>query len=229
MGRRELLRTDAGTAPAMSESRARVLGALQDAASWLGVNEVAERLGLHPNTVRFHLDALVDAGAVERVTEERDQPGRPRALYSARPDADRVGKRSYRLLAEILAGYVAAETPEPGKAAAQAGRAWGSYLADRPPPFRRVDADAAIGQLTRTLDDIGFAPEPDGSGGTRRILLRHCPFRETAVEHREVVCSVHLGLMQGLLGELRAPVRVERLDPFVEPHLCVARLAEAAV
>jgi len=211
MGRRELLRTDAGTAPAMSESRARVLGALQDAASWLGVNEVAERLGLHPNT------------------EERDQPGRPRALYSARPDADRVGKRSYRLLAEILAGYVAAETPEPGKAAAQAGRAWGSYLADRPPPFRRVDADAAIGQLTRTLDDIGFAPEPDGSGGTRRILLRHCPFRETAVEHREVVCSVHLGLMQGLLGELRAPVRVERLDPFVEPHLCIARLAEAAV
>ena len=36
----------------------------------------------------------------------RPRPGRPRALYTARPDGPRAGQRSYRLLADILAGYV---------------------------------------------------------------------------------------------------------------------------
>jgi hypothetical protein len=31
--------------------------------------------------------------------------------------------------------------------------------------------------------------------------------------------------MQGLLAELDAPVHAERLDPFVEPSLCIAHLA----
>jgi predicted ArsR family transcriptional regulator len=38
---------------------------------------------------------------------------------------------------------------------------------------------------------------------------------------------VHLGLMQGALTAMRAPVTVDRLDPFVEPDLCVAHLASA--
>ena len=57
-----------------------------------------------------------------------------------------------------------------------------------------------------TLDDIGFAPEPVTAGRQRRILLHHCPFREAAEEHREVVCTIHLGLMRGLLAELDAPI-----------------------
>jgi predicted ArsR family transcriptional regulator len=40
-----------------------------------------------------------------------------------------------------------------------------------------------------------------------------------------VVCSIHLGLMQGMLAELDAPIDTDRLDPFVEPDLCVARLS----
>jgi hypothetical protein len=33
--------------------------------------------------------------------------------------------------------------------------------------------------------------------------------------------------MQGALTAMRAPVTVDRLDPFVEPDLCVAHLAPA--
>ena len=228
MAVRELLRADQGPAPALGESRARVLSVLQDAGEPLGVGEVAKRVGLHPNTARFHLDALVEAGLVERAVEDRERPGRPRTLYTARPNAARAGQRSYRLLAEVLASYVAAEIPRPAQAAVHAGQAWGRYLAERPPPFRRIDADTAAEHLVRTLGDIGFAPEAVTAGGRRRILLRHCPFREAAEEHREVVCSIHLGLMQGLLAELDAPIDAERLDPFVEPHLCVANLARSA-
>jgi hypothetical protein len=31
--------------------------------------------------------------------------------------------------------------------------------------------------------------------------------------------------MQGMLAELDAPIVAERLDPFVEPSLCIAHLA----
>lgn len=213
-----------GAPPPLGESRSRVLGALQEADGPLGVAEVAERLRLHPNTARFHLDALVREGMAERAVEDRQQPGRPRALYTATAPSSRAGERSYRLLAEILASYVAAEVPQPARAALDAGRAWGRYLTERPPPFRRVDAPAATQQLVRTLDEIGFAPESVSTGRSQQIRLHHCPFRETAEEHREVVCSIHLGLMQGLLSELDAPVTTERLDPFVEPNLCVAHL-----
>ncbi|HZJ06739.1 MAG TPA: ArsR family transcriptional regulator, partial [Nocardioidaceae bacterium] len=54
--------------------------------------------------------------------------------------------------------------------------------------------------------------------------LRHCPFREVAQKHTDIVCAIHLGLMQGALDELGAPMTTTSLDPFVTPHMCVARL-----
>jgi predicted ArsR family transcriptional regulator len=219
----ELLPDDGG-APALGESRARVLGVLQDAGEPLGVDDVAQRVGLHANTARFHLEGLVEDGLAERTTQVRAQRGRPRVLYTVVPGTAPVGRRSYRLLAEILASYLAAEVPQPARAAVTAGRAWGSFLADRPPPFTHIDAAVATQQLVEVLDEIGFTPEAVSAGRQRRILLHHCPFRETAQVHPEVVCSVHLGLMQGLLGAIGAPIDTERLDPFVEPNLCVAHV-----
>jgi hypothetical protein len=35
---------------------------------------------------------------------------------------------------------------------------------------------------------------------------------------------VHLGLMQGALAALRAPITVGRLEPFAEPDLCLTHL-----
>ena len=222
MDAHELTRPDPGTAPPLGDSRTQVLAALRGADGPSTAGAVAGQVGLHANTARFHLDALVEAGLADRSTEARERPGRPRVLYSAR--ADHAGVRSYRLLAEILSGYLAGATPRPAEAALAAGQAWGRYLADRPPPFHRLDAETSIGRLVRVLDDIGFAPEAVTAGAERRVLLRHCPFREIAEEHGEVVCSIHLGLMRGLLAELDAPLTAERLVPFAEPTLCVAHL-----
>ena len=224
MPTRGLTRPDPDGSAALGESRSRVLAVLQDAGAPLGVGEVAAIVGLHSNTARFHLDALAGSGLVERTLEERELPGRPRTLYAARAESARAGRRSYRLLAEILTSYIAGQTPHPAAAALQAGRVWGRYLAERLPPYRRIDAAQATRLLVGTLDDIGFSPEAIVAGRKRRILLHQCPFRETAEEHREVVCSVHLGLMQGVLAELDAPLIADRLDPFVEPSLCVAHL-----
>ena len=45
-----------------------------------------------------------------------------------------------------------------------------------------------------------------------------------AQNHQDVVCELHFGLMQGVLDQMRAPVTVDRLEPFAEPALCVAYL-----
>ena len=209
----------------LGETRSSVLEVLQNTGAQLGVNDVAARLSLHPNTVRIHLDALMASGLVEAEPEERALPGRPRTLYSANPNSASAGRRNYRLLAEILASSMAAQTSHPREVAINAGQEWGRYLGEGPPPFTRVDATEATRRLVSAMEDIGFAPEAVTKGRRHQVLLHRCPFREVAQEHPEVVCSIHLGLMNGLLTELDAPVEVDRLDPFVEPAQCVASLS----
>jgi predicted ArsR family transcriptional regulator len=219
--------TDPGSVP-VGESRGRVLEALRAADGPLAARDVADRTGLHTNTARAHLDGLVAAGLAERRPEARVRPGRPRVVYRAAAVDGPVGQRSYRLLAGILAGLVTERLPDPERAAAGAGELWGRYLADRPAPWERIGAEEGVRRLTGVLADAGFAPE--ATGGPDRplvIALRHCPFREVAEQHRGVVCSLHLGLMKGVLAELRTPVAAERLEPFVEPSLCLAHLAPA--
>ncbi len=55
--------------------------------------------------------------------------------------------------------------------------------------------------------------------------MRACPFLELARAHQDVICPIHLGLMRGALAELKARTRATQLEPFVQPDLCVARLA----
>jgi predicted ArsR family transcriptional regulator len=209
----------------LGRSRADVLDILRAADGPLGVREVAQQMGLHPNTARFHLDALVEAGLAARETEERETPGRPRIGYRAVSDGP-AGRRRYRLLAEMLTSLIAGTVPEPGKAAEEAGREWGAYLTEQPPPYQRLTAEEAVAKLTALMEELGFAPQAEAGdgGGQYRLCLRQCPFREVAQQHQNVICALHLGLMRGALARMRAPVAAERLDPFVEPSLCVARL-----
>jgi predicted ArsR family transcriptional regulator len=93
----------------------------------------------------------------------------------------------------------------------------------RPPPFRTVDRAEAVARLVAMLEDLDFAPDP-ADDPPEWIRLRHCPFLELARPHRDLVCPVHLGLMQGALSELAAPITVDRLEPFAEPTACLAHL-----
>jgi predicted ArsR family transcriptional regulator len=209
----------------LGRSRADVLDMLRAADGPLGVREVAQRMGLHPNTARFHLEALTEAALAVRETEDRERPGRPRIGYRAVADGP-AGRRRYRLLAEMLTSLIAGTMLEPGKAAEEAGREWGAFLAEPPPPYQRLSAAEAIASLTAIMEELGFAPRAEAGGDSEeyRLCLRQCPFREVAQHHQDVICSLHLGLMRGALARMRAPVSAKRLDPFVEPSLCVAQL-----
>jgi predicted ArsR family transcriptional regulator len=111
----------------LGQSRAHVLDLLRAAGSPVGVQEIAGRAGLHPNTARFHLDALVEAGLAARAPAERATPGRPSMTYRAVEGGGPAGRRHYRLLAEMLTSLIAGMMPQPGEAAAEAGREWGPH------------------------------------------------------------------------------------------------------
>ncbi|WP_199571870.1 helix-turn-helix transcriptional regulator [Streptomyces murinus] len=253
---------------AESPRRRAVLEVLRAAPAPLGVTETAERLGVHPNTVRFHLDALVAEALVERRAEASTGPGRPRTVYTVRPGMDRGGARGYLLLARmLLSRWTSADPAEAREQAMETGREWGRFLVDPLPPFERPTAERSVARLLALLADLGFEPEPaagaapetapesapgagresasesapgagwesvsDPGPGTadentpERIRLRHCPFLELAEEHGELICPLHLGLIQGALDRLDAPLTATRLEPFAEPDSCYAHLSAA--
>jgi predicted ArsR family transcriptional regulator len=201
--------------------RAEVLARLREAEGALSVQQVASQTGLHVNTARFHLDRLANEGLAERAAEGRDRPGRPRMLYTARTEVPEP--QSYGFLAEMLTGLVGS-LDDADAVAVETGRAWGRHLVDRPAPSQRVNAGDATDRLRRVLDSIGFQPEVRVGSDEIEIQLHHCPFREVAERHTDVVCALHLGLIEGALAELRAPVSAQSLEPFVTPHVCLARL-----
>jgi len=208
----------------IGRSRGRVLDLLRAHDAPLQVRDVAQRMGLHPNTARFHLEALAAAGLASRIRLKPAAVGRPATAYRALPGPVAAGQRRYRLLAEMLSSLVSGVMPDPSSAAAEAGREWGAYLADQPPPFERPSAAEAMGKLVAILAELGFDPKVVTDAPLNQIDLCQCPFREVAMRHQDVVCSLHLGLMQGALTRMRAQVDAERLEPFVEPGRCIAHL-----
>lgn len=206
-------------------SRARILAELADGGQ-LDARELAGRVGLHVNTVRVHVNALAEAGLVESETLPPRGRGRPRVAYRTTAAAGDTGGRRYRLLAEILTGLVARFGPEAAEQLEEIGEDWGHYLVDGPPPSAQLSDDEAVERLVALLAELGFQPEfMQDARGRRRIEMRPCPFLELARAHQDVICPIHLGLLRGALAELDASTRATKLEAFVEPDLCVARLA----
>jgi predicted ArsR family transcriptional regulator len=131
--------------------------------------------------------------------------------------------RGYQFLAEMLAGHLAATADDPEATATAVGEAWGRYLSGRPVPFSRVTEEESVARITEILDRAGFSPARHGAD-SYRLELRTCPFRTVADREPGVVCSIHLGLMRGVLAEMNAPVEVVRLDRFEAPFPCLTHL-----
>jgi predicted ArsR family transcriptional regulator len=201
------------------ERRVRILDELRQRPAGLDVRELGERLELHPNTIRWHLGILADAGLVNSRAEGRTTPGRPRVVYTLAEEVHPAEGESYRLLATILGGTLAGV--EDGRARAESeGAAWGRYLVRHPPPHARLTDAEAVQEVADLLAQQGFRPEIDKG----EIRMRRCPFRELAESDDGLVCAVHRGIISGALRALGSDLDVERLDTFVEPELCIARL-----
>jgi predicted ArsR family transcriptional regulator len=205
-------------------SRRRLLELLRAAGSRLDVAALAAASGLHPNTVRFHLDVLVRAGFVQEYAERSGTRGRPRTVYA--PSSPAGGDESgYRLLANMLVTHL--DDTGAGGSAERAGRSWARRVmpADPSPPGETA---AVVRRVVALFTEMGFEPSVVPHGHGQRVLLHACPFQALAEEHPGVVCAVHLGLLREVVEQATAGAVQADLSPFVQPRLCAADIVPAA-
>lgn len=202
--------------------REQVLRFLRERDEAADINEIATHLRVHVNTVRFHLESLLDQGLVARAISESKRPGRPPQLFVAVPAMDPAGPRNYALLAGILAaGY--GTSPAPRQQAIEAGRTWGQRETVN---GESTETHNPVDKLMTVLDGLDFAPELHESDRDALpvIGLRHCPFLDLVDTHADIICPIHLGLMRGVLEARDAHITVDRLEPFAQPDLCTVHL-----
>jgi len=192
--------------PISSASRVEILHLLQERPECT-IAELCEATELHANTVREHLQRLIDAGYVLAETEHRTSRGRPRVLYRAATGTDAasspIAQRKARdaaargdLMRRIMPGTGTDSLPD--------------------------DALHQLDALVGDLDEAGFDPLVDECGLT--VDLTPCEHAAAQADHRDVLCQVHLGVMQGVLAEAGGPLAVEGMRPSCDPTVCVVQL-----
>jgi len=190
--------------------------------------EVADVLDLHVNTVRPHLERMRDVGLLAVDTEGRGGVGRPQHRYSLSADAPSLGLEPspFPMLARTLLRAAAAAGVDPDEISA-AGREQGGSDA------RRWSEDTlCLDALILEQARLGFDPEvvEDERGAT--VAFAHCPFRELADAHPDLVCALHRGLVEGFVDRsavvaepgLAEPLTVDRFHPLVDRVPCQVEL-----
>ena len=186
----------------------------------VSVRELSRRLSLHPNTVRPHLRRLEEAGLITREIRKGHAVGRPQTLYSLAEVATEDG-RGFRMLAEILCGLF--RTKRERDRAVALAREWGQYLVARrgAKPGVRLPAGRNLAMLQEAMAEAGFEPRFRRQGPKAvEVTLRDCPFRELVDDHRDLVCGLHRGLLEGMLGGLKPPLHLREFKPFEERSIC---------
>jgi predicted ArsR family transcriptional regulator len=149
--------------------------------------------------------------------------GRPQVVFTAVDREPREG-RDHRLLADILAGVMT--TTRQQERATELARDWGAYLVGRsvPKPGARRPSGPNLAILQAALAEAGFDPRfHRRSAKTVEITMRGCPFRDLLEEHRSIVCAVHRGLLEGMLGASRPAMVLKEFEPPAE-RTAVCRL-----
>lgn len=215
-------------------SRVQMIDSLRASARSLTAAELASVCELHVSTVRFHLEILERAGLVHSRSEQKGTRGRPRHLYTATMAGAPQSSTGagYELLAGLLAAHWDGTADERASRAERAGRAaaGAQQVSARQisgSPRRSLSLRDAVTEVAATFAELGFEPELVTERAGVQLKLHACPFRSVATAHPEVVCSLHLGLIRGALSELGGAAEAISLTPFVEPHLCVARIVAA--
>ena len=160
----------------------------------LGAPQLAERLGLHANTVRMHLERMREAGLVDVEPVHRGTVGRPQHVYalaSGAPGLD-FDPPAHAILAGLLAA-MAERLGADSTDAEETGRAWGREAS------KRTRSGTCVDVLAKQLTQLGFDPSVEADGDGTRVTFLQCPFRDLAEAYPELVCNLHRGICAGAL------------------------------
>jgi predicted ArsR family transcriptional regulator len=177
-------------------TRARLFALLSELRRPAGTAELAERLALHPNGVRLHLERLERQGLVKRA-RVRQRRGRPPDAWTIAPDAQPGGRapHAYQDLGRWLARALRAR-PGGLRGVESTGRRIG----------RELVSEQSVGDpdaLRTTLTALGFQPTITRRAKNRMtIRLGNCPYRDAVRENQPAICALHRGITRGLLEVL---------------------------
>ncbi|MEV7632278.1 ArsR family transcriptional regulator [Microbacterium sp. NPDC089318] len=191
--------------PISSYSRVRILHLVQERPERT-IGELCEATDLHANTVREHLQRLIEGGYVIQTTEHRTTRGRPRTLYSAATGAPEASSPIAR---------------EKVAEAARRGDVMRRVLSEPDSELGR-EATYQLDALIEHLEESGFEPIVDEARMT--VELTPCPHAASSPEHRPMLCQVHLGLMQGVLTQASGPIAAECVRAAQRPEECTVQL-----
>jgi predicted ArsR family transcriptional regulator len=189
-------------------TRARLFAVLQEMRRPASTDELAERLELHPNGVRVHLERLREGGLVARERTRRGR-GRPRDMWTVAPDAQPGGgpPTAYADLGRWLARAIA-----PGRNRLRAVQATGREIG------RGLAPEGGLGsaedEMHAALVSLGFQPEREvDPEGQLTYRLRNCPYRDAVRENQPVVCTLHRGITRGLLDTIAPETKLAGFVP----------------
>ncbi len=184
-------------------------------------DEAASSVGISRKLAAFHLDRLVEkrlltASYGHPPGRPKDRAGRTSKLYEPTDLAIEINlpERRYDLLAQTLAEAVASGGAE-AVACEVAGRK-GTALARDAGGGREQATDTAV----KLLERHGYEPV---RGEGEAVWLRNCPFRAVATQSPELICTMNLAFVRGLLSGLDLSGVDAILDPA--PGRCCVGLA----
>jgi predicted ArsR family transcriptional regulator len=187
------------------------------------IPELARLLGVHPTTVRAHLDKLLEAGVLEEEAGVPAGRGRPSKRYRLRHPL-LGGDPEVRLVVGSMVSLVrSAYGDRAVEAAIEEGARKGRELAR---PFRHPSLEQTAREVVELLERLSFDPTPP----VRRknllaVDLQHCPFRiEPSDPDGVMVCAFHEGLVRGLAEVTSRGTVGVRVLPFVSPGVCRVEL-----
>jgi predicted ArsR family transcriptional regulator len=186
-------------------------------------DQAAEGVDVPRHVAKFHLDKLEQDGLLETVFSRppgRGGPGsgRPAKLYrrSTREVAVSLPERRYDLAGTLMARAIT-ESQRDGvpvadalhRAAREMGRSLGEEARGRLGVRPSRARGAALAAVRDVLAGYGYEPRVDGDG----LTLANCPFHGLAQDYTDLVCTMNLDLMKGLLDGLGRADVTACLDP----------------
>jgi predicted ArsR family transcriptional regulator len=188
------------------------------------IPELARLLGIHPTTVRAHIEKLLEAGVLE---EEAGLPagrGRPSKRYRLRQPL-LASDPEVRLFVGSLVSLLRRISGDGAAPAAEdEGARRGRELGHR---FRHPSVEQTVREVVELLERLSFAPAPPVRRKDALVVdVRHCPLHVDPYDpDGAVVCAFHKGLIRGL-AEVSSGEKVGvRLLPFISPGVCRVELA----
>ncbi|MET7281342.1 helix-turn-helix domain-containing protein [Kribbella sp. NPDC005582] len=184
-------------------------------------DDAAAALAIPRTTAAFHLDRLTEEGLLATCFERRTGrtgpgAGRPAKLYH-RSDTEieiSLPERQYAVAGHLLAAAIEdaeATGGSPRAAVDRLAREYGESLG-------RAGAGLPVLEI---LQRHGFEPRLDGDD----IALGNCPFRRLAADYTQLVCTMNLNLLAGLVSATGTPHEAQ-LAPA--PNHCCVRLVSSA-